>query len=100
MASVCRLGIVAIALVLPSFARGEDFYQQGQQALEKKEYDQAIACFTKAIQTNPRHAASHRGRGDAFLQKDQYDKALADLNEAIKLDPKDDIAYRKRGATY
>jgi tetratricopeptide (TPR) repeat protein len=95
MASVRWVCAVVFALLLPSLALGEsDPYQQGRQALEKKDYDEAIACFTKAIEAHPKHAASYRDRGDAFLQKSKYDKALADLNEAIRLDPKDAVAHR------
>lgn len=89
MASIRWLGVATCVFLLSSFAAAEDFARQGQQALEKNDPNQAIACFSKAIQANPKDAASYRGRGDAYLQLGKFDPALADLNEARHLEPRD-----------
>ena len=100
MVSLRFVGTVAIALLLPALALAEDFSQQGQQALKKEDYERAIACLSKAIEANPKDAASYRGRGDAYLQKDKFDQALADLNEAIRLNPKDAMALQSRSRLF
>jgi tetratricopeptide (TPR) repeat protein len=70
--------ITVLIGMLPAPAHGEDIARQGQQALEKEEYDKAIAAFTTAIETNPKDAASYRGRGDAYRKLDKLDRALAE----------------------
>ena len=52
----------------------------------KREYDQAIADFDKAIELKPDDALAYNNLGAAYEEKDQIDKALANYLKAIKLD--------------
>ncbi|MGH7227416.1 MAG: tetratricopeptide repeat protein, partial [Gemmataceae bacterium] len=67
MVSIRWLCVATSVFLLSARADAEDFARQGQQALERNDPNQAIACFSKAIQANPKDAASYRGRGDAYL---------------------------------
>ena len=57
--------------------------QQGGEALQAKDYDKAIDCFTVAIKFNPTDPVLLHNRGLAYYGKGKYEKAIADYNAAI-----------------
>ncbi len=67
---------------------------------EVKDYDGAIAEFTKAIESNPGYEGPYWGRGTAYNIKGDYDRAIADYTKAIELNPKYATAYYYRGDTW
>ena len=64
----------------------DDNFDKGREALDKKDYDTALARFSMVIQTDPQNAAAFVKRGYAYLQKLQLNHAIEDLSEAIRLD--------------
>ena len=66
----------------------------------KRQYDLAIADFTRAIQLKPDNAFAYRNRGLAYTLKGQDDLAIADFNRAIQLKPDDAFAYGSRSIAY
>jgi len=66
----------------------------------KKDYDGAIADFTKAIKLDPKNAEVYKLRGTAYVFKEEFDQALSDYTELIRLDPKNAEAYSLRGHMY
>jgi tetratricopeptide (TPR) repeat protein len=88
-----------LVLVLPSLALADD-YDRGLEALSKKDYDLAIACFKAWIRANPEDAGAYINRGIAYAGKKDYDRAVFDYNEAIRIDPKKVSAYYNRGNAY
>jgi tetratricopeptide (TPR) repeat protein len=50
--------------------------------------DEAIACFRKAIELDPKFAKPHNNLGLALADKGQVDEAIAGYKKAIELDPK------------
>jgi tetratricopeptide (TPR) repeat protein len=95
------LGLAAAGLVLfPSLLLGQEqknLIQQGAAALEKHDYELAIACYGKAIQLGPKNATIYYDRAIAYNAKGDDEKAIADYDEAIRLDPKLVEAYYNRG---
>ena len=65
----------------------------GDSLREKKDWDAAVAAYTKALKLNPKCAKAYCGRGRSYGNKGEIDKAFADLNDAIRLDPQDVLAY-------
>lgn len=56
---------------------------RGQAYTELKEYDKAIADFTKAIELAPSRGGPYFGRGVAYRATDNLDGAIADFSQAI-----------------
>ena len=64
-------------------------HQPGQsRCIDKGQLDEAIACYTKAIELDPKHAKAHNNLGNALQDKGQVDEAIACYKKAIELDPK------------
>src|SRR5262245_10919335 len=51
----------------------------------KKEYDQAIADFSKAIELNPKDVAAYNDRAAVYTTKGDYQHAVADVTKAVEL---------------
>ncbi len=62
---------------------------------KKRDYDAAIADYTKALSVNP-EVLVESSRADAYLQKGDFDHAIADYTRAIERDPGDWLAYNGR----
>lgn len=52
-----------------------------------KDYERAIADFTKAIEIDPKFAVAYFNRGVAFGSLGEIEKAEADFKKAYELDP-------------
>ena len=63
------------------------YLNRGDNYLKKKQIDEALADYTKAIEMDPSFPLSYYKRGLAYHLKGELDKALADLNESVMRDP-------------
>ena len=68
--------------------------------IEEKEYDKAIAEFTKAIGIRPTDPRGFLGRGLAHYNKKAYDEAIADYTQAIRVRSNLPLPYSLRGRAY
>ena len=89
----------------PSF--GSAYTARGNVYLDKKDYDKAVADFTRAIQLLPYNYEPLMGRGQAYANKGYdnsqpglYDTAIQDFNQALKLKPNSADTYARRGRAY
>src|SRR5437764_1210066 len=55
----------------------------GQAALDKKDWDLAVSCFTEAIRLDPNSAEAYWKRGRAYVAQGNNDKAIADCTESL-----------------
>ena len=69
--------------------RSDAAFDRGYAAMERKDYDKAIAEFTEAIRLDPQYDAAYHNRGHVYAERKDYAKAIADFNEAIRLNPQD-----------
>ncbi|CAA9413334.1 MAG: hypothetical protein AVDCRST_MAG74-2775 [uncultured Pyrinomonadaceae bacterium] len=66
----------------------------------KGEFALAVEDYNKAIELNPKDAASYLNRGRAYSGRKNYDSAILDYNKTIELNPQDSTAYFNRADVY
>jgi len=86
-------GVVVYLLLIGCRDKSIDHIKRGNDHLNKGEYDQAISDYTKAIEINPRFAATYYNRGLAYQNKAEYDQAIPDYNKALEINPRLAEAY-------
>lgn len=77
---------------------GGAYRQLAVKALEKKNYDEALAFCDKALKFIPQDARTFNERGVAYSWKNDFAKAIESYTEAIKLDPEFTVAWRNRAS--
>ena len=90
--------IFLVFTVCPVLAQDyQSYLDRGDVMIEMRQYDQAIAEYTRAINLKPNTATAYTSRGLAHSNKSQFKAAIADFTRAIELDPKEAWAYGGRG---
>src|SRR6188768_1702942 len=97
---------VVVALLLFGIASGgpqtvpagsapsaEVYLKRGEDLSGARQYDQAIADYTTAIQLKPDYAEAYNNRGFAYYLKGDAERAIADYTRAIALRPNYPKAY-------
>ncbi len=69
----------ALAEISPIFA------QQGEISLARKNYEEAVEYYSKAIKIDPEKASYFTSRGDAYTALNEGEKAKADFEKAKQL---------------
>ena len=69
-------------------------------SLGRKEYDEAISEYSKAIGEDPDFSEAYFNRGYAYYLDGEYDKAISDLNMLIRSDPNFALFYLLRREVY
>uniref|UniRef100_A0A0B6Z3I4 E3 ubiquitin-protein ligase CHIP n=1 Tax=Arion vulgaris TaxID=1028688 RepID=A0A0B6Z3I4_9EUPU len=59
---------------------------QGNKLFAARKYDDAIACYTKAIIKNPNTALFFTNRALCYLKQRHWDKSLQDCQRALEID--------------
>ncbi len=77
-----------------------DYITGGSVYLSNKQYEDAIAEFTKAVDAKPDNPKAYYNRGLAYYQAQSYDSAIDNFSQAIKLDSNFAEAYTQRGRIY
>ena len=57
----------------------------GYFAMQEADYKEAVAMFTKAIETDPQFVDAYAARGETYENLAQFDQARADYNRALQL---------------
>jgi tetratricopeptide (TPR) repeat protein len=88
-------------LVQTSLLTAQEWFERGYVFAENENFDEAIRCYTKAIQFAPNRAEAYYNRGLIFSKdKDELASAIADFDTVIRLKPQDFEAYYSRGLSY
>jgi|GEM_PF-1620018 len=64
-----------------------NYRQRGWSYSQKKDYENAIADYSKWIELKPQEADAYNTRGDAYMNFGNYQSALADLKKGLEIDP-------------
>ena len=104
--------IMIVAVVLTSarswaISQAQKLVEEGVDQMQKRQYDQAIAIFQKALQEEPQSANIYNLMGMAYRFKynqvrsqDLKNKEIAAFKKAVKIDPNYWVALINLGATY
>jgi WD40 repeat protein len=65
-----------------------------------RQWDKAVADYTKAIEQGKDRADLWSARAAAYAEQKQWDKAAADFGKVVELTPNDADAWAKRGRAY
>jgi protein O-mannosyl-transferase len=76
------------------------FYNRGTVYLHEKEYDEAIADFSKAIEYKPNYVEAYGNRAICFVRQKKFGEALKDYGKAIQLSPKNVPLYFNRAIAH
>jgi Flp pilus assembly protein TadD len=87
-AAVLVFGLVGSAIAA-AVGEAERAFEQGRHALERGNFDAAIAQFDEAVRRDPKQAKFQGMRGVAWIRKGEYAKGAADLKAAVELTPGD-----------
>lgn len=72
--------------------------EQGNAALQAGKFDEAIDCYTKAINLDASNHVLFSNRSAAYHKAGRLDEALADADQTIKINPTWPKGYSRRGA--
>ncbi len=99
------LGLAGLlALPGPAQAGALEDAQQGEQALARGRASEAVALFTRAIDSGGLSGSNlvitYVRRGQAYLAVGERARALADFNTVINANPRNPAAYNLRGIAH
>lgn len=80
-----------------SKAKGEALKLEGNRAMARKDFNEAISKYTEALKIIPSNAVYLSNRAAAYSSNKQHDLAAKDAEEAIKSDPSYAKAYSRLG---
>lgn len=82
------------------FEDGAALYYAGHAAFLKKDLNQAIEIFSKAVKLNDFTAESFFERGRCYIDQLKYDSAFSDLCMAVDIKPNNGEFFCYRGLAY
>jgi tetratricopeptide (TPR) repeat protein len=65
----------------------EEYFSRGNEAYNKKDWDTAIAEYTRVIKKKPDYKEAYYNRGLAYLRRGDSALAANDFNEVLRIDP-------------
>jgi len=84
----------------PDLAARDEDYAAGAQAVEKKEWAEAVRLFQRAEIRHPDEADLQNMLGYSYRNLKQYDLAFKHYKRAIEIDPRHRGAHEYIGETY
>jgi len=77
------------------FRNANSWYKKGVELTQKSRYEEALECFDKAIELEPKSEIAWNTRGLLLERLGRYSEAVASFDEAIKFDPEFTLALVK-----
>ena len=81
--------IFAFATISIFGQNAKKFFKAGNEFVDNKKYEDAIAQFTSAIGLEPSNADYYYARGDCYEKLNKYTEASADYEKALVFQPKE-----------
>ncbi|CAH8872169.1 unnamed protein product [Trichobilharzia szidati] len=78
----------------------EALKNQGNQCMKQEKFEEAVACYSKAIELSPFNAVFYCNRAAAHSRLDHHQDAISDCLKALEIDPNYSKAYGRMGIAY
>jgi DnaJ family protein C protein 7 len=85
---------------IPTLETAEQYKEEGNKRYKERDFQSALALYTRAIEKNPNEPALYTNRAATNLQLKQYKEAVDDALKATELDPKFTKGYYRAGQAY
>ena len=69
----------------PSQARADVDKDRGNEHYKRKEFDEAISCYSRAIDTYPKEPSYYSNRAAVHLERGDLDACIADCDRAVEV---------------
>lgn len=76
------------------------YYNQGLDATEKEQYENAITFYKKAITVDPEFAFAYDNMGICYRKLNDYDAAIKAYEKSLKIDPNGLMPLQNLGIAY
>ena len=76
------------------------YNNRGIAYYKKRQYNEAISDYNKAIELDPKYVEAYFNRGNAYDEKAQYKQAISDFTKTIEINPRFAEAYNNRALSY
>lgn len=83
-----------------SLSMAETLKNQGNLCMKEDKFEEAVACYTKAIELSPDTAVFYCNRAAAYSRLNKHQKAIDDCKIALEIDPQYSKAYGRMGIAY
>lgn len=102
------VGVTALAILIcalkywlhKSTNLAVDCFNRGVDAMNERDYERAVACFSEAIDLDPNLAEAYYNRAYIYGETGEFDKAISDYTEAIRVYPAFAEAFSSRSFAY
>ena len=75
----------------------EKWVNEGVKLAEQGKYSEALRCFDRALEINPKDAFAWVGKGIVLNGLSRHEEALRCFERALAIDPKDAAAWNNKG---
>jgi len=82
---------------LPADDDAEGWAQRGLEFAKINNFEEAVACWDKALATKPDYHPVWYNRGRALISLGRFEEAIASHDRALELKPDDNLAWQNRG---
>jgi tetratricopeptide (TPR) repeat protein len=84
----------------PAHMSADELFESGRDALEARQYAQAIVLLKRVTELDPAHRSVWDNLGYAYLELEQMDEAIAALRKQIAINPFDAYAFTYLGRAF
>ena len=81
------------------YSNANTWIHKGDSIFNQGKYEEAIACYDKAIEMGFNYAYVWHNKGHALFNQGKYEEAIACYDKAIELDPNFIYAWNNKGNT-
>jgi stress-induced-phosphoprotein 1 len=74
-----------------------EFKEKANNYFKAKDYDNALKCFTEAINLDPKDHIHYSNRSACYFNMGEFDKALEDAEKCIEIKPDFSKGFQRKG---